>query len=328
MSRETREWLSKYTLIGYTEKRGNAWHYRAGDDNHYTGPVPIEDVRSRLLNWNPVSVPLEYEHNGRRYQTDDQVIIRDDDASRLGIFRPGYTIHNYDEWLLGNVQGILDQDLNIGSAVLLENGAVCSIQVEMPENVTTAEGVVFRPFINAFSSLNGKYATTYKTGVTHVVCDNTMRAMTGERTEQFKCKSTARSMGKISKAREALGLVIAVADDFEAEVARLCATPFNDRQFFQLVSQLAPITPESKPRGVTLATKKRDALHLLWRTDERVAPWSGTAFGAWQAVNTYGQHASTVRVGNRPERNYTKTLDGKIEEADAQALDLILSLAA
>lgn len=327
MSLETREWLSKYTLIGYTEKRGNAWHYRAGDDNHYVGPVPIEDVRRRLLNWEPVSVPLEYEHNGRRYQTDDQVIIRSDDASRLGIFRPGYMIHNFDEWLLTNVEGILDSSLNIGSAVLLENGAVCCIQVEMPETITTREGVAFRPFVNAFSSLNGKFATTYKTGVTHVVCDNTMRAAVGERTEQFKIKSTARSMAKLGTVREALGLVHAVAEDFEAEVQRLCELDFTDRQFKALTEELAPITPEMKPRGITMAEKKRETLTRYWNTDARVTPWANTGFAAWQAVNTYGQHAGTVRVGNRPERNYTKALNGKIEEADAQALDKILALA-
>lgn len=327
MSRETREWLSKYTLIGFTEKRGNAWHHRAGDDNHYTGPVPIGDVRSRLLGWDPVSVPLQYEHDGRRYETDDQVIIRSDDGSRLGIFRPGYVIHNYDEWLLTNVQNILDDGLSIGSAVLLENGAVCCVQVEMPDNITTREGVEFRPFLNAFSSLNGKFATTYKTGITHVVCDNTMRAAVGERTEQFKVKSTARSMGQLGRAREALGLVWAVGDDFAAEVSRLCATQFSDRQFELMTKELAPIGPDSKPRAVTMATKKRDALMGLWRSDARVTPWAGTAFGAWQAVNTYGQHMATVRVGNRAERNMTKVLDGKTEEADARALDLIMALA-
>lgn len=29
MSAETLEWLNTQTLIGYTERRGNAWHYRA-----------------------------------------------------------------------------------------------------------------------------------------------------------------------------------------------------------------------------------------------------------------------------------------------------------
>ena len=55
MSRETMKWLNSNTLIGYTSKRGSAWHYRAdlqsAEPNHYPGPVPVEDVRRRLFGW-------------------------------------------------------------------------------------------------------------------------------------------------------------------------------------------------------------------------------------------------------------------------------------
>jgi phage/plasmid-like protein (TIGR03299 family) len=337
MSRETREWLSKYTLIGYTGKRGNAWHYRAGDNNHYVGGVPIEDVRTRLFDWTPEERPI-YLGTGGPYQgvrldepiPNAKAIVRSDNQHVLGIFSDGYQPHHYDQWLLGNIGAILDTsagELGIGSAGVLEEGAVGWVQVEMPETVTMADGISFRPWINAFSSLNGKFATTYKTGITNIVCDNTMRAAQGERTEQFKAKSTSRSLTRITQAREALGLVFSVADDFKAEVESLLQQDMVDRQFEKLVDQLAPITPDMKPRGVSMATKKRDALWDLWRSDYRVTPWGGTGWGAWQTVNTYQQHKATVRVGNRPERNMTKNLQGKIDEADAQTLALIKSLA-
>lgn len=336
MSRETRQWLSQYTLIGFTEKRGNAWHYRQGDDNHYVGGVPIEDVRKRLFDWTPVRkqifVGTETIRNGQRVfdaVPNKKAIVRSDTGAVLGIFSEDYEPHHYDEWLLANVGYILDTsagDLGIGSAGVLEGGAVGWVQIEMPETVTTAEGVKFRPWFNAFSSLNGKFATTYKTGVTNIVCDNTMRAAQGERSEQYKIKSTSRSLTRIAEARDALGLVFSVADDFSAEVAELCATDFTNRQFDQLVAQLAPIEADMKPQGIRLATKKRDQLYGLWRNDSRVAPWAGTAWGAYQAVNTYGQHLATVRVGNRPERNMTKNLQGKIDESDASALALISAL--
>jgi hypothetical protein len=55
MSQETMRWLNSNTLIGYTDKRGSAWHYRAGlqsaGANHYRGPVPVQDVRRRLFGW-------------------------------------------------------------------------------------------------------------------------------------------------------------------------------------------------------------------------------------------------------------------------------------
>jgi hypothetical protein len=53
MSKETIQWLNTQTLIGMTEKRGNAWHYRAeeqGDEpNHYPLAIPVEDVKRRLF---------------------------------------------------------------------------------------------------------------------------------------------------------------------------------------------------------------------------------------------------------------------------------------
>ncbi len=55
MSEETASWLNTMTLIGFTEQRGHAWHYRAdeqaGEPNHYPGAIPVEDVRRRLFAW-------------------------------------------------------------------------------------------------------------------------------------------------------------------------------------------------------------------------------------------------------------------------------------
>ena len=48
MSRETLQHLNTNTLIGNTDARGTAWHYRAEDQgdesNHYPGPIPLADV--------------------------------------------------------------------------------------------------------------------------------------------------------------------------------------------------------------------------------------------------------------------------------------------
>jgi hypothetical protein len=58
-------YLNINTLIGNTDARGHAWHYRAEDQgeqsNHYPGPIPIEDVRRRLCCWTAQSRPLAVE---------------------------------------------------------------------------------------------------------------------------------------------------------------------------------------------------------------------------------------------------------------------------
>ena len=65
MSRETLSHLNTSTLIGNTDARGSAWHYRAEEQgeqsNHYPGPIPIEDVQHRLFSWTALSRPLAVE---------------------------------------------------------------------------------------------------------------------------------------------------------------------------------------------------------------------------------------------------------------------------
>lgn len=329
MSRETREWLSTNVLVGFTEKRGNAWHYREGDDNHFEGPVPLDVVEKRLFDWHPVAVPETYTYQGRTYTSDDVVVIRSDNAYKLGTFAGNHVPHAYGEWLLANMAQIIDEDLAVGSAGLLKGGRIAWVQVEMPETMEAVGGVKIRPFLNAFGSLDGSFATTYKLGITNVVCDNTMRAAQGEKSPQVKIRSTvnAKKLFSAERTREALGIVFNVGEEFAAEVAELLATDFTNRQFEALTASLTAVPEDAGKRAQTLARSKADTLLSLWRDDERVAPWAGTAWGAYQALNTYDQHFVRVQGGNRAERNMLHSMSGKTDAADAKALEMILATA-
>ena len=65
LSKETALWLNTKTLIGLTDKRGTAWHYRSelqGDQsNHYPGAIPIGHVIDRLFNFEVLEMPC-YRH--------------------------------------------------------------------------------------------------------------------------------------------------------------------------------------------------------------------------------------------------------------------------
>ncbi len=49
MSKESLQWLNTNTLIGCTDKRGTAWHWRSEEQgeqsNHYPGAIPVPDVQ-------------------------------------------------------------------------------------------------------------------------------------------------------------------------------------------------------------------------------------------------------------------------------------------
>ncbi|MEV8022345.1 hypothetical protein AB0O76_39800 [Streptomyces sp. NPDC086554] len=61
----TLEWLNANTLIGFTDKRGTAWHYRADlqstETNHYPGAIPVDDAKWRLFGWDAVASPVYVE---------------------------------------------------------------------------------------------------------------------------------------------------------------------------------------------------------------------------------------------------------------------------
>jgi phage/plasmid-like protein (TIGR03299 family) len=354
MSKETLEHLNTNTLIGFTDKRGNAWHYRAdqqGDKpNHYTGAIPVPDVQRRLFHWHAesralaVETPADLETMTHLDAQGEpvrwapverrQAICRSDDqtGSVLGIFAPGYAMHQYDVWLLTTVANLLDDDLAISSAGLLRGGAIAWVEVSVPDTITTPEGVDFRPNLLATTSFDGSIATTFKRTVTATVCDNTRQLALAEKGEEFKVKHTRGSTAQLAPAREALALVNTLADEFAAEVKELCATTVTDRQWATFLDAQVPITDQQgQPltgRSLTMADKKRSRLDSLYRHDDRVSPWVGTAYGVMQAVSTYEHHDSAIRGVDRSERNMLRAVTGQFGQVDRSSWKTLSSVLA
>ncbi|MGQ2912107.1 DUF932 domain-containing protein [Aeromicrobium sp.] len=341
MSRETLTSLNTNVLIGHTEHRGTAWHYRAeqqgSESNHYPGPIPVADVHRRLFNWTPESRTLAVEvastvdsmthldHEGWPARwlglTNRQAITCSDNQHVMGIFSRGYQPHPYDEWLLTSVANILDDTLSISSAGLLRGGAVAWVEVGVPDSIETPEGFEFRPNLLATTSFDGSIATTYKRTVTATVCDNTRDLALGESGQQIKVKHSRNSALRLADARQALAMVHSMGYEFAAEVAELCRTPVNAAQWDQFLAASVPIRAADGSRlagrALTMAETKRDLLDDMYRNDPRTSPWHGTAFGVLQTVNTYEHHEARVRGATRAERNMLKTVTGEFSRLDA-----------
>lgn len=343
MSQETMQWLNEMTLIGNTDKRGNAWHYRQSDQtaesNHYAGPIPTADVTRRLFHWTPAEGDVTSMYLGAddfEAVTDPsrKTIIRPrgtfgaaDDGEILGIFKTGYNVHDYQTWLVDTVADILDSGLQIGSAGLLRGGAVAWVQCELDETVTTPEGVQFRPFLTAATSVDGSLSTTYQTGAQVVVCDNTLACAMGERTNRVKIRHSKNSTGKLADVRDALGIVHNVADEFAANVAALTQQEVTPQEWSKFLTVIAPVKggeDDTKPSiSRTLATARRAELDQLWNYDARVNLWKGTAFGVVQAVNTHAHHVQGVRGMARAERNMTRMVEGAWATLDSNTLQAL-----
>lgn len=354
MSKESSQWLNNNVLVGFTEKRGHAWHYKADDQgaepNHYPGAIPVEDVRRRLMAWKAVELPvcipvpctideaetMDASGHPVRYVVvpNRKAIARDDTYLVLGVHAEGYQPHQYFDWLVGNVANLLatsSDGLGVGSAGLLKGGARAWVQLEMPDNVTTPQGVDFRPNLLAFTSFDGSFMTSYMRTVGIAVCDNTLAGCITENDDVVKVRHTSNSMLRIADAQEALSIVTQTADDFAAEVARLTAWTVTPAQWTRLLDKVVPIpgtdvTKEASKRAISMVEAKREKLVSLYTHDARVSPWKDTAFGVLQAFNTYATHESTVRGATRAERNMNSVLTGASFKADAEILEALATV--
>lgn len=356
MSSETMQWLNTQTLIGFTEKRGTAWHYRAEDQgdetNHYPGAIPVEDVERRLFHWEALSRPVAttlpceltdpllagLDPKGIPYKLlwieGEQRIVRPDTEVAFGNFKSGYTRHQYREWLLDNVGTILDDELGISSAGLLRQGAQAWVEVSVPDTIETPQGVTFRPNLLAVTSMDGSLATQYGRKVTDTVCDNTMASALGEKDQKIKFRHSKYSALKAGQAREALQMVYSLADDYIAQlealdriaVSEAAWKKFLDAHVLTDASGKVRTWAELEGRSKTMAQGKWDGLMKLYRHDQRVAPWAGTAIGVVKAVNTFVHHEGIVRGATRAERNMASAIEGKFDALDQDTLDTLMGV--
>lgn len=345
MSKETSKWLNNNVLVGFTSKRGNAWHYKASEQgsegNHYLEAIPVSDVMRRLFDWQAIEVPLfvqlpasmldatGVDADGNPIQQlivpGRKAIAASDTGEVLGVFKDGYQPHQYSEWLLQNVATILDDELSISSAGLLKNRAVAWVEVSVPETITTPEGVSFRPNLLACTSFDGSLATTYKRTVTLTVCDNTMAAALSEKGQTLKVKHSRNSALRLTDAREALAIVYDTADSFSEQIRTLTSQTVSQMQWQRVLDQLVPVPDKTdSKRGHTVALEKRFQLEDMYTGDSRVSPWNGTAFGVLQAFNTWNHHEMPTRGGTmRAERNQLNAINGIGEAADSEVMSAL-----
>lgn len=339
MSQESLEWLNQNTLIGFTDKRGEAWHYRASDQgdepNHYPGAIPVEDVRRRLFSWEPAvgTVETTVEIDGVSVTLSDptrKTMVRPDTLDLLGIFKQGYQPHGFDQWLLREVEEIVDasqDDLQIASAGLLRKGAVAWAQFEFEETLQVS-GVGFRPFLTSATSLDGSLATTYITGADAVVCDNTLSGALARADGKHKVKHSKNSNDQLGVVRDKLGIVYELADEFSEAIDRMTNETVSERVWRKFLDELVKVPPAATDRSRNMATTKREILERLWTHDDRVSPWRNTQFGVVQAVNTYEHHFATVRNAHRPERNMLNMVTGQVDKSDLDTLAILALVSA
>lgn len=322
-------------LVGYVGENGIPFAQESGrTDNIFEGPVPM-DRAVELLSFPVETVVPTVTVNGETFPftvkgKGFKGFYRTDIGVGIGIGSEGKAEHPYPEWLLGGLSNLLDSDVNLGSVGLLRQGAQAWATIETDDNREGPGGIVYKPRIMAFSSYDGSLSTGFGKCHTLAVCANTFSMGLSEMgADKWSVKHTKNSALRIADARQALSILVAQADEFDAAMELWLNTPVTDTQFTAWLDAVKPLpAPETDRksggpgRAYTMAEGYRDRVTGLYRTDPRVAPWQGTKFGVFQAFNTDATWNTQVKgeSQDRTDRNIGLVIHGASGEADANAM--------
>ena len=170
---------------------------------------------------------------------------------------------------------------------------------------------------------DGTGAVTACATPVRVVCMNTLRAALRGAQATYKIRHTSGAEARLTEARRVLGLTRGAAERVRRKAEELSAVQISDHDWRAFLDELVPDPPDSRP-GQTRATNVRAEIdgiyrgHRFGQDDVR-----GTAWGAWQAVVAYNDHAMTrrrTRTSTPEETRFERILGGQNIGSRALAL--------
>jgi hypothetical protein len=183
-------------------------------------------------------------------------------------------------------------------------------------------GLDFMPYMMFQSSLDGSLANTWSPGSMIAKCDNMFPAIRKQSRlagGQIKFKRSRFSDEKLGGLAAALSVQRESTVDFAQS---LVAVKVSVADYFKVLDREIPLPDADKASkaAVTRAENTREAITGLYRSSPMVAQWNGTAFGVFQAFNTFNNREKAVRGANRIDRVFDRVLRGTTADEDMHVL--------
>lgn len=325
------------TFQGFTSVYGKRWF--AGTAS-YADAIPTADARALLAMPHVIAAPMSVQlPDGRTMADPSRVVIARHDTGRiLNVPSRKYGIHQYVELFDRTAAAVADSatGLQVASVGTLDYGGSMYAQFQLPGDIVrNASGVEIAPFLCVTSSHDGSMKTDIAEGNTVIICRNTWAMARGEMASNIAAgrgistKHTANSLEKITaeNIRERLDLAFAASAEEGAFLDMLAGFTITDTIASKFVQALYPIADAAPVKAVQAAERNRAAWIETYRTDPRVAPWSGSAFGILQAADTRAQNAPTRKVdGGLVDpfgRNIRAFASGDVARAQLDTLNVL-----
>lgn len=337
-----------------------AWWQQEGFKGGYPGAIPVSDLYTRMLNWQPQEctrilvakevwpspvMEVEYddetvdEDGVKHYwkwvaDTERKALVRPDTDVIFGyVGRDTYQMNDYRN-LVETCGNIADGELGIASAFMMDKGGVFIVNMELPEDITTEAGIDHRVRMMACSSHNQRFVNLWKLVDEFCVCSNSFRLNLSKAGNEFRAKHTSKSHLRIADARQALGLVYKASEEYSKFLDAMTKVDVTDSEFTRIINGMFPMPQpvieatttgqRVKNQGAITRMEQRHAELMANFRGPTADKWAGSLFAAFQGWSTWNQHERPR--GDALAANIMGTLDGRIEDQDAEFWKIVTGI--
>jgi len=178
----------------------------------------------------------------------------------------------------------------------IKNGTVVFGSLALDREVVLDESGVgdkINTYLLVHTSHDGSLAVQASVTPVRVVCQNTLNAALSGVKQSFKIRHTSTVNGKVSAAREALGLANTYLDEFEKEAKTLIEKEITADTFFDIIKAAYPEPDKDVKGSLTKWTNKVDTLWDIYQGD--TVAQAGIMNTAWGAYNTLTERLDWFR---------------------------------
>lgn len=282
--------------------RQPAWH-KLGNvfDHEVTSSNEMLNLAG-LANWNVRLEEIELPNGYTSALTPQFRVVRDHPTDGnpdvLGVVGSRYNVYQNEE-MYDFADSLLD-GARWETGGSLKNGSVVfgSLALER-ETVLDPNGVsdVVKNYILVSSSHDGTTSLQASVTPVRVVCANTLAVALKGAKQTFKIRHTQAMEGKVSAAREALGLAHQYLDEFDSMAQSMIEKEITDKVWYEIVRAAYP-KPEKDSKGSFVKwDNKVMELESIYRGDTNFMI-ADTAWGAYNALTERLDWYRTARKGN------------------------------
>ncbi len=319
----------------YSRLRGLPWHVAlarqlgtaelmAGVDDLLTAA----EVKAVVKSFKVAKVPVMTE--GGIIIPDKYATIREDTGEPLGIVGRSYKVFQEDE-LVDLSDIIVDSgEAKYETGGHMFNGRWFFLSMELNHLNISVPGDPsdLMTYLLLMTSHDGTKPASYHITRVRTVCKNTSDLAKKGALSWYKFRHIGNLEGKVAAARQALGIAFKDTETVKELTSALATTNIVDAQVRAILDAAWPVTVDDSDEAVEDKVTLADKAYALYEASPNLDGIRGTAWGAYNAVTEYLDHASVYRGGPRSDASEARAaslLFGRSRDAKERALKTALS---